>query len=173
MTDEISTTAEALEASALPCAQPGSGAVHADPCMPRGPEDQPLPAALTREPAEEKSPAKWAWERLILYIRNFESQLDPAEEIAMGFAGGEAGVLRIEGLGYFDPDLITFYGNDETGARMQLVQHVSQLNVALRAVPRPRPEEPPRRIGFQLSRDWDAGAGEEDARTVADPSISS
>ena len=33
----------------------------------------------------------------------------------MGFAGGDAGVLRIEGLGYFDPDIVTFYGRTRTG----------------------------------------------------------
>ena len=77
----------------------------------------------------------------------------------MGFAGGEAGILRIEGLGYFDPDIVTFYGQDEDGQKMQLVQHVTQLNVALRAVPRAQPEEPARRIGFRLSREWDEQEG--------------
>lgn len=42
---------------------------------------------------------------------------------------------------------------------MQLVQHVTQLNVALRAVPRAQPEEPARRIGFRLSREWDEQEG--------------
>ena len=68
----------------------------------------------------------------------------------MGFAGADAGVLRIEGIGWFAPDIISFYGTDEDGARTQLVQHVSQLNVLLRALPK-SPEEPEaRRIGFHL-----------------------
>ncbi|OJY31798.1 MULTISPECIES: DUF6173 family protein [Gemmobacter] len=154
MIDEIATSAEVLEASALPCAH----VVHADPDAPETAEQQPLPAAVARKPVEQKSPAEWAYERLILYIRNFESQLDARHEVAMGFAGGEVGVLRIEGLGYFDPDLITFYGRDEDGAKMQLVQHVSQLNVALRAIPREMPDAPPRRIGFRLAQDWDEPA---------------
>ena len=154
MTEEIKTSAEVMEAAALPCA----GVVHADPNAAPTAEQQPLPAALSRQPVDEKSPAQWAYERLILYIRNFETQLDSKHEVAMGFAGSEAGVLRIEGLGYFDPDLITFYGHDEDGQKMQLVQHVSQLNVALRAVTRATPEAPPRRIGFHLSRDWDSPA---------------
>ena len=104
-----------------------------------------------------KSPAEWAYDRLVLYIRNFESQLDGAQEIAMGFAGGDAGVLQIEGLGFFEPDLITFYGRDEDGAKTQLVQHVSQLSVILRAVPKVQPEEPPRRIGFALTAGWSGG----------------
>jgi len=104
-----------------------------------------------------KSPAEWAYERLVLYIRNFESQLDSSQEIAMGFAGSEAGVLQIEGLGYFDPDIVTFYGRDDDGVKTQLVQHVSQLSVILRAVPKVREEEPPRRIGFALNSGWIGG----------------
>ena len=116
--------------------------------------------------AKAKSPAEWAYDRLILYIRNFEQQLDGAHEIAMGFAGDAAGVLRIEGLGFFDPDILSFYGRDEAGVKTQLIQHVSRLSITLRAVPKVTPaEDPPRRIGFQLAPGWlggdagDASAG--------------
>lgn len=107
--------------------------------------------------AKAKSPAEWAHDRLVLYIRQFESQLDAEQEIAMGFASDASGVLRIEGLGYFDPDIITFYGRDETGAKTQLIQHVSQLSVTLRAVPKETDADPPRRIGFQLDAGWLGG----------------
>ena len=52
------------------------------------------------EPAlspEDKSPARWAYERMVQYIRNFEAQLNANEEVAMGFAGSDAGVVSIEG----------------------------------------------------------------------------
>jgi hypothetical protein len=114
--------------------------------------------AVTKKTEKPKSPAEWAHDRLVMYIRNFESQLDAAQEIAMGFAGDEAGVLRIEGIGYFDPDIVTFYGRDESGAKTQLIQHVSQLSVTLRAVPKEGESDPPRRIGFQLtSGGWMGG----------------
>lgn len=116
-------------------------------------EQKPLPEALTDKPYEDKSPAEWAYERLILYIQNFEEQLDEEHEVAMGFAGGDVGVLRIEGIGFFDPDLVTFYGTDDDGVRTQLIQHVSQLNVLLRAEPKAETEEPPNRIGFRLAAD--------------------
>ena len=76
-----------------PCAR----AVHADPNT-RSVEIEPLPETV-RTPAEQKSPAKWAYEWLILHIKKFEQQLDGDHEIAMGFTGGSAGVLRIEGIG--------------------------------------------------------------------------
>lgn len=111
----------------------------------------------TRKPRKPKSAARRAHDLLILYIRDFESRLDAEQEIAMGFAGDEAGVLRIEGIGYFEPDIVTFYGTDDTGAQTQLIQHVSQLSVTLRAVPKESEAEAPRRIGFQLNAGWTGG----------------
>lgn len=143
--DDIQTTAEAEEAHAMP--RPRS--VHTNPDAAPGVEG--LPQAVAKKPVERKSPAEWAYERLILYIRNFEKILDAEHEVAMGFTDTGGGFLRIEGLGHFDPDILTFYGVDQTGARVQLVQHVTQLNVLLRAMPKANPAEEPRRIGFQLA----------------------
>ncbi len=143
MDDDIRTTAELTEAAALPRVhevRTDEGA-----CMQEVPE--PL-----QQPVESKSPARWAYERLILYIQNFEKQLDGEHEIAMGYTGGDMGVLRIEGMGYFDPDIVTFYGTDGSGARTQLIQHVTQLSVMLRALPKPQGQEQPTRIGFRLAQ---------------------
>ncbi|MEM9853181.1 MAG: DUF6173 family protein [Pseudomonadota bacterium] len=131
--------------------------VHTDPTA-KNADAEALPAAAKSKPVAQKSPAEWAYERLILYIQNFEKQLDPEQEVAMGFAGGEAGVMRIEGMGYFDPDIITFYGTDPTGARTQLVQHVSQLSVMLRALPKHVDRKEPNRIGFRLAQDLEENA---------------
>lgn len=120
-------------------------------------------APTGKRPRRVKSPAERAHDQLILYIRDFESRLDAEQEIAMGFAGDASGVLRIEGIGFCPPDIVTFYGRDETGVRTQLIQHVSQLSVTLRAVPKDeQTDEPPRRIGFQLSSGW-TGGGSGDA----------
>jgi hypothetical protein len=113
----------------------------------------PIPNA---PPPPPMGPAASAYERLVMYIRHFESELDADHEIAMGFAGSNAGVLKIEGLGYFDPDLITLYGRDEDGNKTQLIQHVTQLSVLLRAVPKPT-EKPATRIGFKLTSGWTGG----------------
>lgn len=145
MDNKIETAAEAAEAEVLPRMYE----VHADTARDCSGQDG-LPDKL-RRPVDGKSPAQWAYERLILYLRNFEQQLDAEHEVAMGFTGGQTGVMRIEGMGYFDPDIITFYGRDDEGSRTQMIQHVSQLNVALRALPKPSPEEPPSRIGFRLA----------------------
>ncbi len=135
-----------------PAGQPLAGAVHCDEAAPLSPEQKPLPEALTETPVADKSPAQWAYERVILYIQNFEEQLDSEHEVAIGLTGSDTGMLRIEGIGFFDPDIVTFYGTDPAGAKTQLVQHVSQLNVLLRALPRPGGRARPRRIGFRLAR---------------------
>ncbi len=148
MDDEIKTAAEAVEADALPRIHE----VHADPKQ-RKASKQDMPKAVTNQPTSQKSPAQWAYERVVLYLKNFEEQLDNEHEVAMGFTGGDAGVLKIEGMGYFDPDIVTFYGRDPAGGRTQLVQHVSQLNVMLRAVPKAVEDAKPNRIGFRLVED--------------------
>jgi len=143
------TAAEAMEAHAMPRAC----VVHCDPDTPATPEQLPLPEAVAKKPLGQKSPAEWAYERLILYLKNFEEQLDKNHEVAIGFTGSTAGILRIEGVGFFDPDILTFYGSDGDGTKMQLIQHVTQLNVVLRAISKATPaEEPARRIGFQLAQ---------------------
>lgn len=151
---EIRTTAEAAENAVLPEAR----VVHADPDRPKTPEELPLPGALGAVPVDSKSPAQWAYERLVLYIQKFEEGLDADHEVGMGFAGGESGVMRIQGIGFFAPDMLTFYGTDMTGARTQLVQHVSQLNVLLRAAPKEGGRKRANRIGFRLAEALDREA---------------
>lgn len=147
---DIDTSAELLENAVLQ-------EVHTDPNA-EALDGETLPAKLKESP-ERKSPAQWAYERVIMYIQNFEKQLDDDHEVAMGFVGGDAGVMRIEGLGFFDPDLVTFYGSDMTGAKTQLVQHVSQLNVMLRAAPKHIDQAEPNRIGFKLASALEGEAG--------------
>ena len=141
----IDTSAELLENDILPqiCE------VHTDPnaqCA----SQKDLPQAMTESYAR-KSPAQWAYERIILYIQNFESQLDNEHEIGVGLTGGTTGVIRIEGLGYYDPDIVTYYGTDASGAKTQLIQHVSQMNVTLIAQPKQTDQPEPTRIGFRLA----------------------
>ena len=56
-------------------------------------------------------------------------------------------------MGFFDPDIVTFYGSDAHGVKTQLIQHVTQLNVMLRALPKMIEHAEPNRIGFRLVED--------------------
>lgn len=113
--NQIDTSAEAYENDAIPVVRE----VHSEQGADTGVAVE-LPTAL-KESTKTKSPAQWAYERIIMYIQNFEKQLDNDHEVGMGFTGGQVSVIRIEGLGFFDPDLITFYGQDDTGAKTQFL----------------------------------------------------
>ena len=144
----IETSADAMENAQLP--QMHDNIVN----RPKGGRHEDLPKAL-QEPTAQKSPAQWAYERIIMYIKKFEETLDNDHEVGMGFAGGDAGVIKIEGLGYFDPDIVTYHGSNAEGAKTQLIQHVSQLNVMLTASPKHVDQAEPNRIGFQLAQELD------------------
>lgn len=152
LSDTIETSAEYAENAVLPALHE----VHLSPNAQSATPTQ-IPSNLQGN-GEEKSAARWAYERLILYIQNFEKQLGADQEVAMGFTGSDAGVMRIEGLGYFDPDIVTFYGGTDTGTRTQLIQHVAQLNVMLMALPKPTEQAEPTRIGFELAKDLETTA---------------
>lgn len=150
MSDEqIKTTAEAIEAAALPKAY----AVHVDADGNRTCEKQAVSVKPSKKSLADKSPAEWAYERIVMYIQKFEETLDAEQEVGMGFAGSDAGSVKIQGMGYFAPDLITFYGADLQGNKMQLVQHVSQMNVMLVAEPKAVEQAEPNRIGFKLAEE--------------------
>ncbi|MFT5630335.1 MAG: hypothetical protein ACI82I_000206 [Gammaproteobacteria bacterium] len=153
--DTIETSADAMENAHFPTLHE----VHLS--QAKGGKHNNLPKAL-KEPVEKKSPAQWAYERIIMYIKKFEETLDNDHEVGLGFAGGDAGVIKIEGLGYFDPDIVTYFGTNGAGAKTQLIQHVSQLNVMLTASPKHIDQAEPNRIGFQLAQELDR---DEDATT--------
>lgn len=94
-------------------------------------------------------PAKWMYERVARQIIEFEKKLNNDEEIGgrLVSAPGE-GAFHIEDLGYWGPDMLIFYGKNQHGRPVELLQHYSQLNVLLTAIPKEKDE--PRRIGFIL-----------------------
>lgn len=110
-------------------------------------------------PTPPASPAESVFRRLVLYIREFESQLDQDQEIGGRMVSfGSAVQFHIVDMGYWGPDILTFDGVDERGSRMKLIQNISQLNVLLVAMPKREPEAAPQRIGFQLGKGEDGTA---------------
>jgi len=95
------------------------------------------------------NPAKWAHERIVRSINRFEEDLDDQHEVGARLVTfGPAILIQVEDVGYWGPDIVIFYGIDEGGQKVQLLQHVSQLSVLLVAVK--KAHDKPRRIGFQL-----------------------
>lgn len=85
-------------------------------------------------------------------VAYFQNSLDASHEVGIQLANfGIASEIRIRAITYYNPKLIEFIGVRD-GRQVSLVQHISQLNFLLVALPAEKPEEP-YRIGFQLSDD--------------------
>ena len=110
-----------------------------------------LRASIPTIPISKINPARWTYERLIEYIKDFENELDSEHEIGARLVSfNTATVFHIQDLGYYGPDIISFNGINENGENVQLIQNVSQLNVLLVAVKKIK--DKPRRIGFDLEK---------------------
>jgi hypothetical protein len=109
----------------------------------------PLPGVLPKLQDHQDNPARWMFERLATYIKQFESRLDQEHEVGARLVSFGANLtFHIEDMGYFGPDMIVFYGKKDSGEPVQLVQHTSQLSVLLVAVR--KQDASARRIGFVL-----------------------
>ncbi len=106
------------------------------------------------------NPAKWAYERLVRSIIEFEKNLDEDKEIGarmVSFTENET--FHIEDVGYWGPDFVKFYGINLDGNPVELIQHISQVSVLLVALPKEKNE--PRRIGFILEERLEKDAEED------------
>jgi len=59
---------------------------------------------------------------------------------------GQTISFHVQNIGYYGPDIITFYGTNENGEKLQLIQNLSQLSFLLIAVK--KLQDKPKRIGF-------------------------
>lgn len=94
------------------------------------------------------NPAKWMHERIVRSINDFEGKLDDQHEIGARLVQAPGDTIAISDVGYWGPDLVIFYGFNPDGDPVELIQHVSQVNVVL--VARKKQSDEPRRIGFDM-----------------------
>lgn len=124
-----------------------------------------LAATPTDNDELEKTQPHYAsdmYDRLVALINHFEEGLP--EDMQAGGRLVSAGdvTFSIQDIGYWDPDMIVFYGELSDGSAVELVQHISQLNLLLVAVPRKDDIKKPRRIiGFNQKNEPDVVEDEE------------
>ena len=100
--------------------------------------------------------------RLIVWINEFHRKLDKEHEVGGQLASfGRVVEFHFTDIGYWDPSLISFIGKLEDGSPVELVQHVSQINVLLLKKKRFNPEEPKRPIGFAAWPEYERFAKED------------
>lgn len=105
-----------------------------------------LPPSMINEPYM----AKWMHERIVKRIAEFEESIPDNMQAGGRFVSSANGyTFTIDDVSYWNPDMIMFYGTGPDGAKVELLQHTSQLNLLLVAVPRRDDLSKPRRkIGF-------------------------
>jgi hypothetical protein len=101
--------------------------------------------AMLRPPPPMPSAAERTYRNVKEYVRLFESRIPDGHQIGVRLA--PFGILHIELIGYYNPDILTFEGVDENKERVLCIQHVSQLSMQLVAMKKSG-EEPRRPIGF-------------------------
>lgn len=98
--------------------------------------------------------AKWMYERIVQQINSFERTLSDNMQAGGRFISSNKFTFSIDEVSFWNPDMIIFYGTGNKGEALQLLQHTSQLNLLLVAVPRTDDLSKPRRkIGFAPPED--------------------
>lgn len=101
------------------------------------------------EESQQHERASEFHKRLMHYINDFDANLDQEHEVGIRLVNfGQTVQFTVHVIGYYNPKLISFYGELADGSKVQLVQHVNQISFLLLAVKRKHPEQPKQPIGF-------------------------
>lgn len=88
-------------------------------------------------------------DRLLDRMNSFDKDLDLEYEVGMKLVSfGQTITFHVSSIGYYNPSLIIFYGFTEDGNKVEYVQHVTQINFLLMALPRLKPDVPKQKIGL-------------------------
>ena len=99
----------------------------------------------------QTNPSRWTYQKLVECINSLEKSFDDEHEIGARLVSfGSSVTFHLQDMSYYDPNIINFYGRNERGEELQLIQHVSQLSVMFITLEKQREE--PVRIGSKLLR---------------------
>lgn len=102
-------------------------------------------AATIQEGCTASQIAKNLYDEIIRY----QLELRDTEDVAIMLVQfGQAYTIRVSSVGCSGYSLVCFHGVDNNGKHLELIQHISQLNFLLQAVPKDIPDTPKRKIGF-------------------------
>lgn len=75
-------------------------------------------------------------DRLLRWVGEFESELDDSAEVGARLVNyGDVFTMHLADISYWSPQLVRFAGFDAEGRPMQVIQHVSQINLLLLKMP--------------------------------------
>ena len=101
------------------------------------------------QPPKDQNLADEFHRRLKNWTNDFHKSLDDEHEVGARLVSfGQTVTFHVEDIGYWNPSLIAFYGRNENGDKVELIQHVSQISILLVAMKRDNLQLPNRPIGF-------------------------
>lgn len=104
--------------------------------------------ASLSKPIVHKSEAELAYEHIKQYVSKFQSELDENHQISISiFTPTQEFNIMVADVGFYGPNIVSFYGTDNDGNKIQVIQHVNQVNIQLRCVPKSE-NQPKKSIGF-------------------------
>lgn len=111
------------------------------------------PARVVQAQYHRDNPVVEVFNELQAFIKEFEATLNPDEEVGAKLTSfGKEVTIHVRTITAATPCMLKFDGHiDGTGARVQLIQHVTQLNVLLLALPVKQDEKRP--VGFVYPND--------------------
>jgi len=105
--------------------------------------------AQEMQEAQQQELASEFYKRLMNYIKEFDSSLDQEHEVGVRLVSfGQTVQFVVHRIGYYNPKIISFYGETADGSKVQLIQHVNQISFLLQSVQRKNPDQPKHPIGF-------------------------
>ncbi|HGN0329698.1 MULTISPECIES: DUF6173 family protein [Proteus] len=101
--------------------------------------------------------------RVLTLVNDFHRELSDDFEVGGQLVSfGKTIEFSFTSVGFWNPALISFSGMLDDGSPIELVQHISQINILLVRKKREAPSEPKRPIGFAKWEEYDAFVGEQD-----------
>jgi hypothetical protein len=102
-------------------------------------------------PLTRPNMAEYAVDAIYKEIADFEAKLDSGHEIGMPIVGGPSGLcVHVREVYRYGTDKLVFVGIDGSQNPVRLIQHLTQLNLLMIAVPKIGPEAA--RIGFHSAK---------------------
>ncbi|MBU3030181.1 DUF6173 family protein [Paracoccus marinaquae] len=99
------------------------------------------------EQAAVLTAAEQVFDHIIGRVKQFQADLPEDHELGLHLADFGGRALHVRGMGFRNPNIIEFYGMLDGDKQVAIIQHISQLNFLLIAVPPPA-DQAPYRIGF-------------------------
>lgn len=97
----------------------------------------------------KNNPSSYLFDRIMEQIKIFEENLDENHEIWWALISSNYNTFYITKVENSDPDMIIFYWETENWP-VQILQHISQINISLISLKKQKEHKEARRIWFDL-----------------------